>query len=87
VLAVAAAHGHRRIVLGAWGCGVFANDPTVVATAFATALRRVPRFDHVVFGVLERDPAPTRRTFADILGSGRLISASRWVSGRADLVA
>jgi len=67
VLAVAAAHGHRRIVLGAWGCGVFANDPAVVATAFAAALRDVPRFDHVVFGVLERDPAPTRRTFADVL--------------------
>jgi len=28
VLTVAAAHGHRSLVLGAWGCGVFANDRT-----------------------------------------------------------
>lgn len=31
VLALAAAHGYRRLVLGAWGCGVFRNDPMMVA--------------------------------------------------------
>jgi uncharacterized protein (TIGR02452 family) len=31
VLHVAAAHGHRRLVLGAWGCGVFGNEPAAVA--------------------------------------------------------
>jgi len=51
VLAVAAAHGHRRLVLGAWGCGVFGNDPATVAEAFAEALLRYP-MDHVVFAVL-----------------------------------
>jgi uncharacterized protein (TIGR02452 family) len=54
VLRVAAAHGHRRIVLGAWGCGVFRNAPEVVAAAFRTALERVPRFEHVTFAVLDR---------------------------------
>jgi uncharacterized protein (TIGR02452 family) len=68
VLQVAAAHGHRRLVLGAWGCGVFGNDPGVVADAFAAALRRVARFDHVVFAVLDRTPAAaTYHAFANTM--------------------
>ena len=35
VLAVARDQGHRALVLGAWGCGVFRNDPAQVAAAFA----------------------------------------------------
>lgn len=51
VLAVAAAHGHRTVVLGAWGCGVFRNDPAAVADAFAEALRIIDRFDRVTFAI------------------------------------
>lgn len=69
VLAVTAAHGHRRLVLGAWGCGVFRNDPAVVADAFAVALAAVPGwFDQVTFAVLDRNDGPTRAAFADRLG-------------------
>jgi len=56
VLALAAAHGYRNLVLGAWGCGVFRNDPEVVAAAFASHLRHglwVNRFRRVVFSVLD----------------------------------
>jgi uncharacterized protein (TIGR02452 family) len=54
VLAVAAAHGDRRLVLGAWGCGVFRNDPAMVANAFADALvDSAGWFDQVVFAVLD----------------------------------
>ncbi|MBM2620085.1 TIGR02452 family protein [Actinoplanes sp. LDG1-06] len=68
VLRVAAAHGHRRLVLGAWGCGVFGNDPAVVAGAFATALRASPWFDEVVFAVLDKArDSPTRSAFAAAL--------------------
>ncbi|BCB75980.1 TIGR02452 family protein [Phytohabitans flavus] len=64
VVEVAAAHGHRRLVLGAWGCGVFGNDPATVAAAFAVVLDRVHAFDHVVFAVLDRAPGtPTYNAF------------------------
>jgi uncharacterized protein (TIGR02452 family) len=65
VLAVAAAHGHRRLVLGAWGCGVFRNDPVVVADAFADALaERAGSFDLVVFAVWdEAKGSPVRTAF------------------------
>jgi uncharacterized protein (TIGR02452 family) len=69
VLAVAAAHGHRRLVLGAWGCGVFRNDPAVVAEAFAEQLARAQgHFDHVVFAVLDgQRGAPTHAAFTGVL--------------------
>ena len=66
VLRVAAAHGHRALVLGAWGCGVFANSPALVASVFKTALRRVPAFDRVVFAILDRTgTGPAYRAFAE----------------------
>ncbi|MET9082447.1 TIGR02452 family protein [Streptomyces sp. NPDC004237] len=70
VLEVAAAHGYRRLVLGAWGCGVFQNDPAQVAAAFrgliAPGGRFAGTFEHVVFGVLDRTPgSAVRAAFAD----------------------
>ncbi|MEU9332860.1 TIGR02452 family protein [Streptomyces sp. NPDC048290] len=57
VLEVAAAGGHRRLVLGAWGCGVFQNDPATVAGTFRALLLDGPfkdRFATVTFAVLDR---------------------------------
>jgi uncharacterized protein (TIGR02452 family) len=69
VLAVAAAHGHRALVLGAWGCGVFRNDPALVARVFAGHLDQMAGwFDRVVFAVLDRRRgAPTYNAFASAL--------------------
>lgn len=55
VLAVMAGHGHDAAVLGAWGCGVFRNEPEVVADLFAKALRGTfaNAFKKVVFAVLD----------------------------------
>ena len=67
VLTVALAHGHRRLVLGAWGCGVFRNDPAEVATTFAQLLdgRFAGRFGHVVFAVWDTaQGAPRYAAFA-----------------------
>jgi uncharacterized protein (TIGR02452 family) len=71
ILAVAAAHGHRRLVLGAWGCGVFGDDPATVAAAFAAALESAPWFDTVVFAVLDgQREAPTLKAFHTALLPG-----------------
>lgn len=65
VLAAAAQHGIRALVLGAWGCGVFRNDPAQVAEAFEGALARYgAAFDRVVFAVWDRTPvSPNRAAF------------------------
>jgi uncharacterized protein (TIGR02452 family) len=55
VLGVAALHKHEVLVLGAWGCGVFQNDPAQIAELFQGALAGTFRgaFTHVVFAVLD----------------------------------
>jgi uncharacterized protein (TIGR02452 family) len=72
VLAVAALHGHEVLVLGAWGCGVFRNDPQQIAELFQMALSGPFRgaFTQVVFAVL--DSAGKRRAlgpFEEVFGS------------------
>jgi uncharacterized protein (TIGR02452 family) len=63
VLGVAALHGHEVLVLGAWGCGVFQNDPEQIAELFQSALAGPFRgaFTHVVFAVL--DSTSQQRSF------------------------
>ena len=59
VLALAASHGYQHLVLGAWGCGVFRNDPQLVASIFAELLRHPNwsrRFRRVLFSVLDHSP-------------------------------
>jgi uncharacterized protein (TIGR02452 family) len=55
VLDVAAATGETALVLGAWGCGVFGNDPTATAELFGEALEGSHRgvFERVVFAVFD----------------------------------
>lgn len=67
VLSVAALHGHDAIVLGAWGCGVFQNDPTEVATIFREALDGPFHgvFARVVFAVLDDPCGATITAFRD----------------------
>lgn len=56
MLSIAVEHGHRSLLLGAWGCGVFKNDPTVVADSFGTWLeseRFRGSFDNVTFAIVD----------------------------------
>ena len=52
VMAIAADNGIENLVLGAFGCGVFANDPMLVAGMFKDWLDGNPGvFKRVVFAV------------------------------------
>lgn len=67
VLAIAEATSERNLILGAWGCGVFRNDPVEVAAIFAAHLAS-PRFRHafddVTFAIYDRSSSQsTLRAF------------------------
>jgi len=57
VLSVAVVHDYRVLVLGAWGCGVFRNDPAKIARYCRQHLMENPTFksafEKVVFAVLD----------------------------------
>ncbi len=74
VLDIAASVGCDALVLGAWGCGVFGNDPAMVAEAFAKHLvgigKHARSFRQVDFAVLDSSPGLERlRAFESVFGS------------------
>lgn len=68
MLRAAMMEGYRHIVLGAWGCGAFGNDPKTVSAFFHQALTEsfgpggaytaADFFEEVIFGI--PDFSPTR---------------------------
>lgn len=69
VLAAMVHHGHKNIVLGAWGCGVFRNSPLDVAGWFRDALiidGWINGFDQIRFSVLDR--VGEQKTYLAFLG-------------------
>jgi uncharacterized protein (TIGR02452 family) len=74
VLQIAAHRQHRTLILGAWGCGAFRNDPEVASAAFAAALERTAgSFDRVVFAIFERKKdGPNRAAFQRRFAGGRM---------------
>lgn len=68
VLRIAAEQRCNSLVLGAWGCGVFANLPEQVAAAFAYALfeqELVKHFEHISFAIPYNQKHPENwRAFA-----------------------
>jgi len=71
VLAAAEAMGSRNLLLGAWGCGVFCNDPATVADAFGRHLESARfggAFDRVVFGIKDNPRLKTLDAFRARLG-------------------
>jgi len=71
VLAIAQSYGHSALVLGAWGCGAFANDPHRTAVDFRRALENDfgGAFAEIVFAITDWSPerkflGPFRDVFA-----------------------
>ncbi len=78
MLLIAAKHGYRRLILGAWGCGSAGNMPQLVASLFEGVLREDVRtvdmrgkeqihswqdfFDSVTFAV---PPSPASEAFRE----------------------
>lgn len=59
VLAIAQLQAVDTLVLGAWGCGVFRNDPDMVAQLFKTVIEsKYPNtFEKIIFAVLDGSEA------------------------------
>lgn len=57
VLAISLENNHKTIVLGAWGCGVFQNDPIDIARYFKEILSSdfKNRFKKIVFAIYSRN--------------------------------
>jgi len=57
ILSLAASYGEKAIILGAYGCGVFRNNPSEVARMFAEVLfdeGYQTLFDRIVFAILDK---------------------------------
>jgi uncharacterized protein (TIGR02452 family) len=71
VLVIGRAFGYSMLVLGAWGCGAFGNDPHHTAADFRNALENEFRgaFSDIVFAITDwslerRFLGPFRDVFA-----------------------
>ena len=57
ILDIAAEHGHEVLVLGAWGCGVFHNEPRLIAGLFKKHLTGdfEGAFERVIYAIPGRE--------------------------------
>ncbi|KAA3629893.1 MAG: TIGR02452 family protein [Bacteroidetes bacterium] len=57
VLALSKSKGHSILILGAWGCGVFENEPEMIARLFHEVLETKfsGTFEKVVFAIYSKD--------------------------------
>ncbi|MFP3727529.1 TIGR02452 family protein [Priestia filamentosa] len=74
ILVLGIHHGYKKIVLGAFGCGVFKNRPEDVSSYFKEVILKNPKirnqYEEIVFAVLDlTDKKQTYQTFKKIMES------------------
>jgi uncharacterized protein (TIGR02452 family) len=70
MLAEAHRHQYRELVLGAWGCGAFGNNPEMVAECFRLELLAhgwIRHFDKIVFAIKENPRSRNYAQFNNVL--------------------
>ena len=71
MLLVAKANNYKSIVLGAWGCGAFHNNPENVANCFRTVLEDygyAEYFDNICFAIYGNEDGRNITTFRKCFG-------------------
>jgi len=71
ILAIACHYGYRNIVLGAWGCGAFGNDPVSVAEYHRQVIVDEgfgKAFDEITFAVYGREDGKNYLSFKKVFG-------------------
>lgn len=72
MLAIAAKHGHKDIILGAWGCGAFGNKPDDVSEYFRKVLIDEgygKLFDNVCFAIYGKEDGRNYLSFKKTFGA------------------
>lgn len=70
--AVAKENGFRSLILGAWGCGAFRNDPVKVAGYFKKVLLEEKfgaYFDSICFAIYGKEDGKNITAFREVLGT------------------
>lgn len=75
ILNIALSNGARRLVLGAFGCGAFKNDPRSVASAYRDALKEYDgQFKEIVFAIYHQPhEVDNYNTFKEVFGENELL--------------
>lgn len=71
LLWIANKEGHQTLILGAWGCGVFQNDPQEIAEMFKDLLAGEFEncFRRVIMAIYDKTPSRTvYNAFAEVFG-------------------
>lgn len=62
IIEIAQSNNINTLILGAWGCGVFGNDPTQISKLFLEGIREhgkgIPKIHFAVY-----DPSPEKKTY------------------------
>ncbi len=81
VLRIAIDTGHDSIVLGAWGCGAFRNDPVVVSVFFKEVIKENEfdgRFIEIAFAIIDKHKTNNFKIFHQVLSIG---DQYNWTNG------